>query len=99
MCLNIHIDFHHEETQIQSAICDINSEIKSSEEVKDAHYEIKSDDLNEEKIELDRESNIVKCKHQINIFILIEWSWPFLILFMLWSLASNILTVRFQTKE
>ena len=99
MCLNIHIDFHNEETQIQSAICDLDSEIKSSEEVKVAHYEIKSDDLNEEKIELDRESNIVKCKHQINIFYLIEWKWAFLILYKPWSLASNILTVRFKTKE
>ena len=96
---NIHIDFHNEETQIKSAICDLNSEIKSSEEVKVAHYEIKSDDLNEEKIELDRESNIVKCKHQINIFYLIEWRWAFLILYKPWSLASNILTVRFKTKE
>ena len=68
MCLNIHLDFHNEETQTQSAICDLNSEIKSSEEVKVAHYETKYDVLNEEKIELDRESNLVKCKHQINIF-------------------------------
>ena len=68
MCLNLHLDFYYEETQIQSMICDLNNKIKSSEESKVAHDEIKSEDLNEQKIELDRESNLVKCKYQIDIF-------------------------------
>ena len=67
MCINVHIDFHNEETQIQSSICDLNSEIKSSEEVKVAHYEAKSEDLNEQRIELDKGSDLAKCKHQIDI--------------------------------
>ena len=72
MCLNIHLDFYYEETQIQSMIWDLNCQIKSSEESKDAHDEEKSEDLNEQKIELDRESKLAKCKHQIDILILIE---------------------------
>ena len=63
MCLNFHLDFYYEETQIQSMICDHNNKIKSSEESKVAHYETKSEDLNEQKIELDREPNLAKCKH------------------------------------
>ena len=74
MCLNIHLDFYYEETQIQSIICDLNSEIKNSEEKKVYHYEIKSDDLNEQKTELDSESNLTKCKHQIDIFNWIKLS-------------------------
>ena len=50
-------------------ICDLNREIKSSEESKVDHYEEKSEDLNERKIELDGESNLTKCKHQIDILI------------------------------
>ena len=69
MCLNFHLDFYYEETQIQSMICDLNREIKSSEESKVDHYEEKSEDLNERKIELDGESNLTKCKHQIDILI------------------------------
>ena len=68
MCLNFHLDFYYEETQIQSMICDLNCQIKSSEENKVAHDEEKSEDLNEQRIELDRESNLTKCKHQIDIF-------------------------------
>ena len=68
MCLNIHIDFYYEETQIQSMVYDLNSEIKSSEDRKVDHYEEKSDELNEQKIELDRESSLAKCKHQIDMF-------------------------------
>ena len=49
-------------------ICDLNNKIKSSEESKVAHDEEKSEDLNEQTIELDRESKILKCKHQIDIF-------------------------------
>ena len=69
LCFNIHLDFYYEETQIKSTIWDLNSEIKSSEESKVAHFEEKSENLNELKIELDRESNLAKCKHQIHIFI------------------------------
>ena len=65
--LNIHLDFHNEETQIQSAICDLNSEIKNSKENKVDHHEAKSEDLNGQKIELGRESNLAKCKHHIDI--------------------------------
>ena len=68
MCLNIHLDFYYEETQIQSMICDLNCQIKSSEESKVVHYETKSEDLNEQKTELDKGSDLAKCKHQINIF-------------------------------
>ena len=68
MCLNIHLGFYYEETQIQSMICDLNCQIKNSEESKVVHYEEKSEDLNEEKIELDRESKLSKCKHQIDKF-------------------------------
>ena len=53
-------------------IWDLNYQIKNSEESKVAHYEAKSEDLNEQRIELDRESNLAKCKHQIDILILIE---------------------------
>ena len=49
-------------------ICDLNNKIKSSEENKVDHDKEKSEDLNEQKIELDRESKILKCKHQIDIF-------------------------------
>ena len=66
MCLNIHLDFYYEETQIQSMICDLNNKIKSSEESKVDHDEEKSEDLNEEKIELDRDSNLAKCKNHID---------------------------------
>ena len=52
-------------------ICDLSCKIKSSEESKVDHFEEKSEDLNEQKIELDRESKILKCKHQIDILILI----------------------------
>ena len=68
MCLNIHLDFYYEETQIQSMICDLNNKIKSSEERKVDHFEEKSEDLIEQKTELDRKSKILKCKHQIDIF-------------------------------
>ena len=68
MCLNIHIVFHYEETQVQSAICDLNNKIKNSKEVKVYHEEEKSDVLNEEKNELDRDSKLAKCKHQISSF-------------------------------
>ena len=67
MYLNIHLDFRDEETQIQSMICDLNNKIKSSEESKVAHDEEKSEDLNEQKIELDKGSDLIKCKHQIDI--------------------------------
>ena len=40
----------------------------NSKEVKVDHDEAKSDDLNEQKIELDKESDIAKCKHQLDIF-------------------------------
>ena len=72
MCLNIHLDFYNEETQIQSIICDLNCEIKNSEESKVDHYNAKSEDLNEQKIELDRESSLAKSKHQIDI---INFNW------------------------
>ena len=36
---------------------------KNSEKSKVAHDEEKSEDLNEQRIELDRESNLTKCKH------------------------------------
>ena len=49
LCLNFHIDFYYEETQIQSMICDLNCQIKSSEESKVAHYDSKSEDLSEQK--------------------------------------------------
>ena len=69
MCLNIHLDFYYEETQIQSMICDLNCQIKSSEESKVDHDEEKSEDLNEQRIELDKGSDLAKCKHQIDILI------------------------------
>ena len=53
-------------------ICDLNCQIKSSEESKVAHDEEKSDDLNEQRFELDKGSDLAKCKHQIDILILIE---------------------------
>ena len=68
LCLNFPLDFYYEKTQIQSMICDLNCQIKNSEESKVAHYEAKSEDLGEQKIELDWESNLSKCKHQIVIF-------------------------------
>ena len=68
MCLNIQLDFFGEETQIQSMVCDLKSEINNSEESKVNHYEEKSDILNEQIIKLDREFNIAKCKQQIDIF-------------------------------
>ena len=75
MCFNFHSDFYYEETQIQLMICDLNWNIKSSEESKVVHYEAKSEDLNEQKTELDRYSNLTKCKNQIDNFNWIEWSW------------------------
>ena len=65
---NIHIDFYYEGTQIQSMICDLNCEIKNSEDRKVDHYEEKSDELNKQKFEIDRESNFAKSKHHIHIF-------------------------------
>ena len=50
-------------------IWDLNCEIKNSEESKVAHFEEKSEDLNEQRIELHRESNLSKSKHQIGILI------------------------------
>ena len=49
-------------------ICDLNSQIKNSEESKVDHCDEKSEDLSEQKTELDRNSNIEKCKYQIDIF-------------------------------
>ena len=49
-------------------IWNLNSKIKSSEESKVAHDEAKSEDLNEQKNELDRDSNLAKCKHHIDKF-------------------------------
>ena len=49
-------------------IWDLNCKIKSSEENKVAHDEEKSEELNEQKIELDKGSDLAKCKHQIDIF-------------------------------
>ena len=66
--INIHIDFYSEETQTQSTICDLNSEIKNSEECKVDHYKAYSDVLNEQKIELDGKSDLAQSKHQIVIF-------------------------------
>ena len=80
-------------------IWDINCQIKNPEEIKVDHDESKSDVINEDKIELDRESKLAKCKNQINIFILIEWSWVLSILFKLNSLASNILTLDSKQKD
>ena len=74
MCLNIHLDFYYEETQIQSMICDLNCEIKNSEESKGDHCEAKSEDLIGQKIELGREPNPAKCKHQIDIINWMELS-------------------------
>ena len=74
MCLNIHLDFYYEETQIQSMICDLNCEIKNSEESKGDHCEAKSEDLIEQKIELGREPNPAKCKYQIDIINWMELS-------------------------
>ena len=68
MYLNFHLDFYYEETQIQPMIYDLNNKIKSSEESKVDHDEEKSENLNEQKIELDRDSNLAKCKHQIHNF-------------------------------
>ena len=55
-------------------IWDLNCQIKSSEESKVVHLEEKSEDLNEQKIELDIESKHQKCKHQINKFNWMELS-------------------------
>ena len=49
-------------------IWDLNCQIKNSEESKVAHDEEKSEDLGEQKIELDRKSKLVKCKYHIDIF-------------------------------
>ena len=99
MCLNFHLDFYNEEAQIQSMICDLNNKKRSSEERKVAHYEEKTEDLSEPKTELDRESNLAKCKHQIDI-INFNWkSWVFINTIKLYSHTSNMLTVRFKTKS
>ena len=90
MCFNIHLDFYYEETQIQSMIWDLNNKIKSSEEIKVAHDEEKSEDLNEQRIELDKGSDLAKCKHQIDI--LIE-KVEYFLLFNPYSHASNVLTL------
>ena len=75
-------------------IWDLNCQKKSSEESKVDYYEENSEDLNEEKIELNRESDLVKCKYHIDIFfILIEKDEYLLILFNPYSLASNVLTL------
>ena len=70
-------------------INDLNNEIKNFEESKVAHYEPTSEVLNEEKIELDRESNLAKCKHQIDKFNWMELS--IINIIKLYSLASNML--------
>ena len=49
-------------------ICNLNRKIKSSEESKVVHDEEKSEDLNEQRIELDKGSDFAKCKHQIDNF-------------------------------
>ena len=53
-------------------ICNLNSKIKNSEESKVAHDEENSEDLNEKWIELDKGSDLAKCKHQIDILLLIK---------------------------
>ena len=70
-------------------ICDLGRKIKNSEESKVDHYEAKSGNLIEQKIELDRYSKLSKCKHQIDI--LIELSWTLFILFKPYSLVFNVL--------
>ena len=70
-------------------INDLNNEIKNFEESKVAHYEPTSEVLNEEKIELDRESNLTKCKHQIDKFNWMELS--IINIIKPYSLASNML--------
>ena len=55
--------------------------MKSYEESKVAHDEKKSEDLNEQRIELDKGSDLAKCKHQIDIFNFNWKSWVLLILF------------------
>ena len=70
-------------------ICDLNNKIKSSEESKVAHYEEKSEDLNEQNFELDKGSDLTKCKHQIDILIekveyLLIFFNPYLMLQMFW---------------
>ena len=72
MCNYFYLDFYCEETQIQSMICDLNCKIKNSEENKVDHDELKSEDLNEQKTELDWESMLAKCKLQIDI---INFNW------------------------
>ena len=74
-------------------IWDLNCQIKNSEESKVVHLEEKSEDLNEQKIELDKGSDLAKCKHQIDILILIEKIEYLLILFKPYSHDSNILTL------
>ena len=54
-------------------ICDLNSQIKSSEEIKVDHYEAKSEEINEQNIELDEKSDLTKCKYLINIFNINKW--------------------------
>ena len=63
MCLNNHLDFYYEETQTQSTICDLSSEIKISEEIKVDHYEAKSEEINKQNFELDGKSDLAKSKH------------------------------------
>ena len=83
MCLNIHIDFYYEETQIQSMIWDLNCQIKSSEESKVVHCEAKLEDLSMQKTELDKGSDLAKCKNQIDI-INFNWkSWVFIIIIII----------------
>ena len=53
--------------------------MKSYEESKVAHDEKKSEDLNEQRIELDKGSDLAKCKHQIDIFNFNWKSWVLLI--------------------
>ena len=61
-------------------ICNLNNKIKNSEESKVAHDDAKSEDLNEQRIELDKGYDLSKCKHQIDI-INFNWkSWVLLIL-------------------
>ena len=79
MSLYIQIDFYDEETQAQWIICDLNSEIKGCEESKVDHYEENSEVLNEQNFDLDRDSNLSKCRHQIDNFNWIEFNWVLLI--------------------
>ena len=80
-------------------IWDLNCQIKSSEESKVSHFEEKSEDLKEQRIELDKGSDLAKCKHKIDIFILIEKVEYLLILFKSYSFSSNLYDFRFKTKS